>query len=112
MAEDVARREFLKTVSVAAGALAATQCAGPADTAPAAAPGQGPATSAPPPPSQPAVPASTRLEPFDFSGVRLLPSRWQQQVAAARDYYLADRANTGLHIVRLTGEAAKIVGGN
>ena len=89
MAEDVARREFLKTVSVAAGALAATQCAGPADTAPAAAPGQGPATSAPPPPSQPAVPASTRLEPFDFSGVRLLPSRWQQQVAAARDYYLA-----------------------
>jgi hypothetical protein len=24
--------------------------------------------------------------------------------------YLADRANTGLHIVRLTGEAAKIVG--
>jgi hypothetical protein len=25
--------------------------------------------------------------------------------------YLADRANTGLHIVRLTGEAAKIVGG-
>jgi hypothetical protein len=26
--------------------------------------------------------------------------------------YLADRANTGLHIVRLTGEAAKIVGGN
>ena len=26
--------------------------------------------------------------------------------------YLADRANTGLHIVRLTGEAAKIAGGN
>ncbi len=26
--------------------------------------------------------------------------------------YLADRANTGLHIVRLTGEAAKITGGN
>ena len=24
--------------------------------------------------------------------------------------YLADRANTGLHIVRLTGEAAKIIG--
>jgi len=24
--------------------------------------------------------------------------------------YLVDRANTGLHIVRLTGEAAKIVG--
>jgi hypothetical protein len=24
--------------------------------------------------------------------------------------YLADRANTGLHIVRLTGEAAKVVG--
>jgi hypothetical protein len=26
--------------------------------------------------------------------------------------YLADRANTGLHIVRLTGKAAKIAGGN
>jgi hypothetical protein len=26
--------------------------------------------------------------------------------------YLADRANTGLHIVRLTGEAARIAGGN
>jgi hypothetical protein len=26
--------------------------------------------------------------------------------------YLADRANTGLHIVKLTGEAAKITGGN
>ncbi|OLC13190.1 MAG: hypothetical protein AUH29_13930 [Candidatus Rokubacteria bacterium 13_1_40CM_69_27] len=26
--------------------------------------------------------------------------------------YLADRANTGLHIVRLTGEARRIVGGN
>jgi len=26
--------------------------------------------------------------------------------------YLADRANTGLHIVRLTGDAAKIIGGN
>ena len=26
--------------------------------------------------------------------------------------YLADRANTGLHIVRLTGEAAKIITGN
>jgi hypothetical protein len=25
--------------------------------------------------------------------------------------YLADRANTGLHIVRLTGEAAKIAAG-
>jgi len=24
--------------------------------------------------------------------------------------YLADRANTGLHIVRLAGEAAKIIG--
>ena len=26
--------------------------------------------------------------------------------------YLADRANTGLHIVRLTGDAARIIGGN
>jgi hypothetical protein len=26
--------------------------------------------------------------------------------------YLADRANTGLHIVKLTGEAARIAGSN
>ena len=26
--------------------------------------------------------------------------------------YLADRANTGLHIVRLSGEAAKVAGAN
>jgi hypothetical protein len=26
--------------------------------------------------------------------------------------YLADRANSGLHIVRLTGEASRIAGGN
>ena len=26
--------------------------------------------------------------------------------------YLADRANTGLHIVRLTGDAARIIGSN
>ena len=87
MPEDVARREFLKTVSVAAGALAATQCAAPTNDAPAVTSNPSPATNAPP--TTPAVPAETRLQPFDFVGVKLLPSRWQQQVAAGRDYYFA-----------------------
>ena len=29
------------------------------------------------------------LQPFDYQGVRLLPSRWQQQIQQARDYYFA-----------------------
>jgi len=28
------------------------------------------------------------LSPFDYQGVRLLPSRWQRQYESARDYYL------------------------
>jgi hypothetical protein len=37
----------------------------------------------------------------------------QQRRADERGFvYLADRAGTGLHIVRVTGEAAKIVAGH
>lgn len=46
---------------------------------------------------------------------RALGDAWQidsQLPVALDEVYLADRANTGLHIVRLTGEAAKIIGGN
>jgi len=31
----------------------------------------------------------THLSAFNYSGVRLLPSRWQQQFQHTRDYYFA-----------------------
>lgn len=37
------------------------------------------------------------LRPFDFHGVRLEPSRWQQQVAEARDFYLGIDDDDILH---------------
>jgi len=72
MADGVARREFLKAVPVTACLLAAADCAEPP---------AGPVASG--------MPALRPLEPFDYQGVRLLPSRWQAQVQAGRDYYLA-----------------------
>ena len=48
-----------------------------------------------------------KIEPFDYQGVRLRPSRWQQQVAAGRDYYfVSDRCR---HPARLPqrGRAAR-----
>ena len=38
-----------------------------------------------------------RLEPFDYRGVRLLKSRWLDQVQAAPDYYFALSDNDILH---------------
>jgi uncharacterized protein len=35
-----------------------------------------------------APPGKSLIEPFNYSGVRLLPSRWQQQFQSGRDYYL------------------------
>lgn len=61
------RRDFLKTAPLAAGALAqAAQQTSPADAS-------GP----------------IKLRSFDYQGVRLLPSHWQQQMQQARDYYFA-----------------------
>src|SRR5437764_418030 len=61
------RREFLKTAtaSLAAAAISTAQ--------------------------EPASPPSSRtvLEPFDYHGVRLLPSRWLDQVQTARNYYFS-----------------------
>ena len=34
-----------------------------------------------------APPALTKIEPFNFRGVRLLKSRWQEQYQSARDFY-------------------------
>jgi uncharacterized protein len=60
------RRDFLKTVPLAAGAFAFAGRAGAAE---------------------PAAPVTIRLKTFDYQGVRLLDSRWRQQVQLARDYY-------------------------
>jgi DUF1680 family protein len=43
-------------------------------------------------PAKPAV-----LEAFDYRGVRLLPSRWQQQFQQSRDYYLGVSNDDILH---------------
>ena len=72
---DILRRDFLKAVPAAAALLA--QAA------------QEPAGSN----------SSTHvaLQPFDYQGVRLLKSRWQQQVQTARDYYYALTDDDILH---------------
>lgn len=64
MDHSIARRDFLKAAPLAAAALA---------------------------PAAPQSTASTRsrLQTFDYQGVRLLPSRWQEQVRQARDFYFA-----------------------
>jgi uncharacterized protein len=83
MTDSLPRREFLKAVPAAAYAVAATSCTSSSNdrTAPAAVPANLP--------RPPALAPSARLEPFEFEGVRLLPSRWQRQVTAAREYYFS-----------------------
>jgi hypothetical protein len=65
MKEEIRRRDFLKIIPAAAVASANAA--------------QAPANSS----------ASGRgvLQPFDYEGVRLLKSRWREQVQQARDYY-------------------------
>jgi uncharacterized protein len=81
MSDKVNRREFLGAVgAAAAGAVTVGSAATGADAASAV---QGP----------PAGGASGRgsriaLQPFDYQGVSLRPSRWQKQYQSARDYYL------------------------
>lgn len=41
--------------------------------------------------------APVALEPFDYKGVRLLPSRWRSQMEAARNFYLAVSDDDILH---------------
>src|SRR5215472_7804196 len=64
MDSDPRRRDFLRTIPAAAGVLASI--------------GRTPAAADP----------RIKLEPFDYQGVQLLPSRWQQQVEGARAFYL------------------------
>ena len=81
MKNEFPRRDFIKAAPLAAFVLAQT------------AKGQGLAGSSNRPiPVSPKMqrptPASRiKIEPFDYQGVRLRPSRWQQQYQSARDYY-------------------------
>ncbi len=68
---DVNRREFLASLPAAAGTLAYAAHTGAAS------------------PTRPASRRGMPLETFDYQGVRLLPSHWQQQVITARDFYYA-----------------------
>ena len=69
MHNPIPRRDFLRAAPLAAGMLARAA--------------QEPASPAPDASSR------IRLETFDYHGVRLLKSRWQEQVLQARDYYFA-----------------------
>lgn len=81
------RRNFLKSVPVAA--LAAANIAETiAQEAPATAP------------------PKLVIEPFNYEGVRLLPSRWQKQYEAARDFWLALPEDDILHGYRLAAGMA------
>ncbi len=79
MKEDMPRRAFLKTVSAAACAL--TACNSVTDTTT----------------QTPARNDLSRLEPFDYQGVRLGSSRWQRQYRAGRDVYFGVSDDDILH---------------
>lgn len=74
MTHEVARREFLKAIPVAGYAMTS------------AARGSGPNSA-----------AGTKLEELDYRGVRLLPSRWERQMASGRDFYLGLSDDDILH---------------
>jgi uncharacterized protein len=68
------RRDFLKTAALAAAAV----------TSPAKA-------------EESRLRARIHVEPFDYDGVRLRPSRWQKQFETARDFYLNVSEDDILH---------------
>jgi uncharacterized protein len=81
MNHPIPRRQFLKAAPVAAFALsqiAQASAAPPAETG-----------------------AQIKIEPFDYRGVRLLPSQWQKQYFQTRDTYLAISDDDILHGYRL-----------
>lgn len=82
MSNELTRREFLGSVGAAAAAsLAAVPLTRGVLNA-AEVPGGVPA-------AEPSPTARLVIETFDYQGVKLRPSRWRDQYAAARDYYLA-----------------------
>ncbi len=83
MDSDMDRRDFLASVPAAAFILMqATRGAAPAASGLMAAGAPG---------------AVTKLEPFDYDGVRLLEGRWQQQYQAGRDRYFGVSDDDILH---------------
>ncbi len=91
---EMPRREFLKAAPVAAYALVQTAKGVTGEAAPAA--------------------GKVRLEPFDYRGVRLLPSRWSKQYQAARDFWLGLSEDDILHGYRAAAGLAapgKALGG-
>ena len=46
------------------------------------------------------------IEPFDYQGVALTPSRWQKQFQSARDFYLNVSDDDILHGYRAAGSRA------
>src|SRR5579862_4952019 len=71
MDKGMARREFLGAIPLGAGLMARAAQAGAESEA------------------APAADNRIRLEAFEYRGVRLLPSRWLDQVQQNRDYYFA-----------------------
>ncbi len=74
------RRDFLKAASVAAGMAARAAGARASATLPA---------------------SRLRIEAFDYEGVRLLKSRWQEQVQRAREFYMGLPDDDILHGFRV-----------
>lgn len=75
------RRDFLRSAAALSGALAVPKTFA----------GASPATPE----------ASEKLEPFDYRGVRLLPSRWLDQYQSTRDYYAGVSDDDILHGYRV-----------
>jgi hypothetical protein len=80
MSSHLARRDFLKSVPVAAYALTSVH----------ASEGEVPQRSA-------RMPGTFKLDAFDYAGVTLGPCRWQRQVEGARAFYLGLSDDDILH---------------
>ena len=95
MDERLSRRDFLGTVGALAP-LAQSALAAPA--------------------AEDAAPAGTTpnkhvvLEPFDYAGVTLRPSRWQRQAAAGRDFYFGLSNDDILHGYRVAAGTSNAPG--
>lgn len=70
----ILRRDFLKTAPLAVAAVMSTPAA-----------------------AESRIRASVALEPFDYDGVQLRPSRWLSQMQTARDFYLEVSDDDILH---------------
>ena len=94
MEEGIPRREFLKTIPAAALAWSAAADSAAAGT--------------------PAAANVSKLDAFDYTGVRLRPSRWQRQYEAGRDFYFGVPDEDILHGFRAAaglGAPGKPLGG-